>query len=50
MNYYELENDEQELLDSVEQGKFKPIQEQSRTLTNLAAAVKLAGNKTRNSF
>ncbi len=46
MKYYELDKDEEQLLEGVEQGEFQPSSAASKAA--LTAAAKLAGTKTRN--
>lgn len=48
MKYYELDKEEQELLDAVERGEFVPIKNETKVREEIIAAAKEAGNKTRN--
>ena len=47
MKYYELDKNEEELLDAVEQGEFKPVKSKQSRLDIVASAAQ-ATNKTRN--
>lgn len=47
MKYYELDKEEQELLDAVERDDFKPV-ELKQSKKELVAAARAFGNKTRN--
>lgn len=48
MKYYELEKDEQKLLEAVEKSEFKPIKKSAQAKTQIVTAARQSGNKTRN--
>ncbi|MBI3282788.1 hypothetical protein HYZ70_01795 [Candidatus Curtissbacteria bacterium] len=48
MKYYELDKEEQEILDSVEKGKWKPVKDLAKEKRRLMQAAKNTLNKTRN--
>lgn len=48
MKYYELTKEEQELLDSVERGEWKPVKDLAKEKRRLAQIAKNTLNKTRN--
>lgn len=48
MKYFELDKEEQELLDSVERGEWKPVKNLAKVKKELMAAARNTLNKTRN--
>lgn len=48
MKYYELDKEEQELLDSVERGEWKPVKNLAKVKKELMLAARNTLNKTRN--
>lgn len=48
MKYFELDKEEQELLDSVERGEWKPVKNSDEEIKKLQEAAKNTLNKTRN--
>lgn len=48
MKYYELDKEEQEILDSVERGEWKPVKNLSEEKKRLKQVAKNTLNKTRN--
>lgn len=48
MKYFELDKEEQELLDSVERGEWKPVKNQAKAKKELIAAARNTMSKTRN--
>ena len=48
MKYYELDKEEQEILDSVEKGEWKPVKDLAKEKRRLMQAAKNTLNKTRN--
>ena len=48
MKYFELDKEEQELLDSVERGEWKPVKHLAKVKKELMVAARNTLNKTRN--
>lgn len=48
MKYFELDKEEQELLDSVERGEWKPVKNLAKVKKELMIAARNTLNKTRN--
>ena len=48
MKYFELDKEEQELLDSVERGEWKPVKNLAEVKKKLMVAARNTLNKTRN--
>ena len=48
MKYYELDKEEQEMLDSVERGEWVPVKNQAKARKEAMEAVRNTLNKTRN--
>lgn len=48
MKYFELDKEEQELLDSVERGEWKPVKNLAKVKKELMLAARNTLNKTRN--
>ena len=48
MKYYELDKEEQEILDSVEKGEWKPVKDLAKEKRRLMQAARNTLNKTRN--
>lgn len=48
MKYFELDKEEQELLDSVERGEWKPVKNLAKVKKELMVAARNTLNKTRN--
>ncbi len=48
MKYYELDKEEQEILDSVEKGEWKPVKDLAKEKRRLMQAAKNTLNKNRN--
>lgn len=48
MKYFELDKEEQELLDSVERGEWKPVKNLAKVKKKLMVAARNTLNKTRN--
>lgn len=48
MKYYELDKEEQEMLDSIERGEWVPVKNFAKVKKELMAAARNTSNKTRN--
>lgn len=48
MKYYELDQEEQEILEAAEQGKLVPVKDQEKVKREAMLAAKNSANKTRN--
>ncbi len=48
MKYFELDKEEQELLDSVERGEWRSVEDLSKTKSRLRETAKATLNKTKN--